>query len=124
MSSDGPTPVVDTCVCRIGTCAELSYDAWWIIGVSERDGTLAMSRTRGDGRALPCGGGIDADGTFWCGADKDGSLFLLKGQIGMVDGVPTTLSLDETQVIRMTDVAGERFDCDLRQPAIVFSALR
>jgi hypothetical protein len=101
-----------TCSCRLGNCDDLVFSKWWIISVAESEGVVDIVRARGNGRALPCTGGVDDNGDYRCGAARTDSLFLLQGHLSTENGIPVAMSMTDREVIREVDGAGHSFDCD------------
>jgi hypothetical protein len=107
------TPAPVECDCRVGTCPpaleELSHTGPWQL--KQHDGRLDIGDRVGV-FAPPCQGGIDADGSFWCGSENDrGELVALIH--GKVSGAGAERVIEFSAEQRHTDNDG-RYACDAR----------
>jgi hypothetical protein len=101
---------LDACVCRTGSCATFHGMTGGVTVAVETDGKLTLN--------TDCVGGVDADGTFWCGGTTSVPENL---QIGVNNGkfttnaagMPTGFQSTEELTIVAT-IGPQNFDCDLR----------
>lgn len=123
-TTDDPSVGTRSCACRVGTCDVLdSIDRWWIVSLVENDGALSLSAIRGGTATLPCAGGIDSGGDFWCGKDDGSSLARMDGQMTSAQGQVTGLTMRSRELIKVADDgAGHALDCDVQQAASFFFA--
>jgi len=103
------------CACRTGSCQDIRYNVFAIVGFSQSDGSLSMERVRGYFREAICSGGVDQTGRFWCAAAAGSNLFLMTGQFSTTAGVPTSMSMTARETVRGDDGRGQIVDCDIEQ---------
>ncbi|HEY4183425.1 MAG TPA: hypothetical protein VGP07_00075 [Polyangia bacterium] len=121
-TGDDPSVGTSSCACRVGTCDALgAIDRWWIVSLVENDGALSLSAIRGGTATLPCAGGINAGGDFWCGKIAASTLARLDGQVTTADGQVTGLTMRSRELVKVSDDgAGHALDCDVQQAATFF----
>jgi hypothetical protein len=101
---------LDACRCRSGSCANFHAKTGGVTVAMETDGTLTLNSV--------CKGGVNSDGTFWCGESDTmpgGTIdvAISTGTFTTSNGQPSGFqALEEITVV--TSLAGQPQDCDLR----------
>lgn len=101
---------IDGCRCRAGSCREFHAQTGATFAVEQRGGALSINNE--------CAGGVNEDGTFWCGGSKaDGIQFEFGINMGRFKtGSPARVDVEsETTVV--ASVGGLRLDCDFKAHA-------
>ena len=100
---------LDGCSCRSGSCATIHAVTGTLTMVVQADGMLTIN--------ADCVGGVDADGSFWCGGQSsvaDGvTLGISKGTFLVSSGKPTGLEVTQEETLVAT-IDGVPTDCDFR----------
>jgi hypothetical protein len=100
---------LDGCRCRSGSCREFHAQTGSTLTVQQQDGAFSVN---GD-----CVGGVNEDGTFWCGGAKsDGVQFEFganTGKFTATAGNPSRLDV-ETETTVVTSIGGLQLDCDIK----------
>jgi hypothetical protein len=99
---------IEGCRCRAGDCSTFRAQTGAAVTVAQQDGAVDVNH---------CLGGINEDGTFWCGADSQApgniQFTVNSGTIALAAGKPVSLrSTIETTLV--ATIGGRSFDCDLR----------
>jgi hypothetical protein len=97
---------VTACRCRSGTCREVRPQVGATFAVEQQDGALTISG---------CLGGVNEDGTFWCGGaakQADTEFTLNSGTFTVVAELPSRV--DVVSETTFVTGFGAPFDCDFQ----------
>lgn len=99
---------IDGCRCRSGSCRDLHARTGAVITAEQQGGALSISG---------CLGGVNEDGTFWCGGAKsDGDQFefaVNTGKFTVTAGTPTRVDVESENTV-VASVGGLGLDCDFK----------
>jgi hypothetical protein len=102
------TASIDGCRCRAGSCSGFHTQPGATFKVQEQDGSFTINS---------CHGGINDDGTFWCGGvlNQPGvvQINLNSGQIVLVAGKPSRADV-ATEMTMVQTIDGVHYDCDVK----------